>query len=59
MLRFRYCYVVEERDDYYAIYNYNIHKRLLTHKSTWKQATKIASLLQEAYDAGYLDGVSW
>ena len=51
-LNFGYCKVVEDKDNFYGIYR---RDKLLMHKSTWRQATKIASLLEQAYDDGYKD----
>lgn len=31
-------------------------KRFISHKENWKAATKLAKLLQEAYDEGYANG---
>lgn len=45
--------VIEEKDNFYGIYNKC--NTLLTHKKTWRQATKIAKLLEEAYNEGYYD----
>ena len=53
-LRFGKFLVQERRNDFYGIY-YIDNGELLIHKKTWKQATKIASLLQFAYNNGYDD----
>ena len=48
-------YVVQTRkDDFHGIY-YISNGELLIHRKTWKQATKIASLLEKAYNDGYND----
>lgn len=53
-LDFGYCKVVEESNNFYGIYRENIYsgRVLLTHTMTWRRATKIATLLKEAYDFG-------
>ena len=49
-------YVVQaKRDNFNGVYSID-DGRLLIHKETWKQATKIATLLEEAYRKGYCDG---
>lgn len=57
-LDFRYCKVVEESNNFYGIYREDIYsgRILLTHTGTWRKATKIATLLKEAYDSGKLVG---
>lgn len=51
-------YVVQTRkDDFHGVYNL-VNGELLIHRRTWKQATKIASLLQLAYNEGYKEGCS-
>lgn len=39
----------------FGVYKVNSNK-LITHKDTWKGATKIAKMLDEAYREGYADG---
>ena len=49
-------YVVQTRkDDFHGVYNL-MNGKLLIHRKTWKQATKIASLLQSTYEEGYREG---
>lgn len=49
-------YVVQaKRDDFNGVYSID-DAMLLTHTETWKQATKIAHLLEEAYRKGYCEG---
>ena len=57
-LDFGYCKVVEESNNFYGIYREDIYsgRILLTHTGTWRKATKIATLLKEAYDSGKLVG---
>lgn len=52
-LDFGYCKVVKETEYFYGIYRKD---KLLTHKKSWRQATKIAALLKEAYEYGYKIG---
>lgn len=53
-MRFGEYLVVKERETFFAIYDCSSGvRRLLTHKSNWRKATKIAKLLNEAYQTGY------
>lgn len=45
--------VVQHKKDYNAIYNIG---KFVTHETSWKKATKIAKMLNEAYREGYADG---
>ena len=48
-------YVVQTRkDDFHGVSNL-MNGELLIYRKTWKQATKIASLLEKAYNDGYND----
>lgn len=47
-----YLVVEEKKNQFYGIY---LNRILLTHKSSWRSATKIAKLLHEAYLEGYDD----
>lgn len=51
-LRFGKFLVQKRKEDFYGVYYINSGE-LLIHKKTWKQATKIASLLEFAYRQGY------
>lgn len=51
-LKFGRFIVQERKEDFYGIY-FMDNGELLIHKKTWKQATKIASLLEFAYRCGY------
>lgn len=53
-LMFNYYKVIEKSSNYFAIYDLN--NNLITHKSKWKGATKIASMLDKAYKEGYRQG---
>lgn len=48
--------VVEEAKTFYGVYSVKEPGRLLTHRSSWRSATKVAQLLQLAYYAGYEAG---
>ena len=54
-LKFSHFVVRQVREDFNGIY-FLADGRLLIHKKTWKQATKIAQLLEESYKTGYCDG---
>lgn len=46
--------VKKERDKFFAVYDESCTpKKLLTHAPTWRKATKIATLLQEAHASGF------
>lgn len=52
----KYYLVKKEAEDFYAVYDLSCTpKKLLTHKQNWRQATKLAKLLQQAYHTGYND----
>lgn len=53
-LKFKNVVVQQRKDDFFGIYNLD-NGDLLMHKSTWKQATKIAKLLENAYLDGWND----
>lgn len=48
--------VVEESKNFYGIYLVKESNRLITHRPSWRSATKVAQLLQLAYYAGYEAG---
>lgn len=50
-LDFGHYKVIKEKENFCGVYNN--HNILLIHKRTWRQATKIAKLLEEAYKDGY------
>jgi hypothetical protein len=46
--------VKKEKENFFAIYNISLSTyKLLTHKTTWRQATIIAKLLDESYQDGF------
>lgn len=46
--------VVQEKKSFNAIYKVDYsEKTFLTHKTSWRQATRIAKLLDEAYSDGF------
>jgi hypothetical protein len=46
--------VKQEKKKFNAVYKVDYgEKRFLTHKTSWRQATKIAKLLDEAYNYGF------
>lgn len=48
--------VVKEKDNFFAVYDTrNYGRKLLTHKSSWRKATVIATLLDEAFKNGFED----
>ncbi|MBQ6687516.1 MAG: hypothetical protein IJN03_03220 [Bacilli bacterium] len=49
-------YVVQEKKEGFNGVYFIENRQLIIHKKTWKQATKIASLLEEAYRKGYCEG---
>ena len=53
-LKFKNVAVQQRKDSFFGIYQIN-NGELLMHKSTWKQATKIAKLLEDAYNNGWND----
>lgn len=56
-LRFEHYKVIEKADNYFAIYDNN--NNLISHKDKWRKATKLASMLDSAYEKGYLKGLEW
>lgn len=46
--------VQQRKENYFGIY-LRREGKLLTHTTTWKRATKIASLLEEAFHMGYCE----
>ena len=38
---------------------YNNNNNLISHKDKWRKATKLASMLDSAYEKGYLKGLEW
>ena len=57
ILRFKHYKVVEKADNYFAIYDNS--NNLISHKDKWRKATKLASMLDNAYEKGYLKGMGW
>lgn len=49
--------VIENNENYFGVYDRN--NNLITHRETFKAASKVAKLLQKAYIEGYNDGSSW
>lgn len=48
--------VKKESDIFFAIYDLNhTPKKLITHKNNWRQATKLAKLLEQAFKDGFND----
>jgi hypothetical protein len=46
--------VRQEKRNFNAVFKVDYGQKLfLTHKTSWRQATKIAKLLDEAYEEGY------
>lgn len=55
-MRFGNFLVVKEKEKFFAVYDMrNNGRKLLTHKSSWRKATVIATLLDEAYKNGFED----
>ena len=56
-LKFKYYKVVQKPDNYFGIYDNE--NNLISHKDKWQKATKLASLLDGAYEKAYKEGISW
>ena len=48
--------VKKEKSNFFAIYDISYTpKKLVTHKNNWRQATKLAKLLEQAFKDGFND----
>jgi hypothetical protein len=48
--------VKREKEHFFAVYDINCTpKKLITHKKNWRQATKLAKLLEQAFKDGFND----
>lgn len=53
-MKFGFYLVVQEKKNFNAIYKLEYgEQKFLTHKTSWRQATRIAKLLDEAYGEGF------
>lgn len=53
-MRFGEYLVVKEKSEFFAVYDCSSGvKELMTHQNNWRKATKIAKLLNIAYEMGY------
>lgn len=53
VINFKNYSVIQRRKDFNAVY---YEDKFLCHKDNWKSATKLAKMLQEAFDEGFARG---